>query len=71
MAINVKLFQSTKDFRLLCSGVEKYKLLITDAILKVCHVSLNPSMIVAHNEALKLTPHSKSILEKQYSKFQC
>ena len=37
-------------------GTKAYKLKITDAILKVCHISLDPKMIVAHNEALKFAP---------------
>ena len=39
------------------SGAENYKLKITSAVLKVCFVSLHPSVIVAHNEALKLAQH--------------
>ena len=38
------------------SGVENYKLKITSAILKVCFVSLHPTVIVAHNESLKISP---------------
>ena len=56
VAINLKLFQATDEFRLMRSGNENYKLKITSAILKVCHVSLHPSMIVAHNEALEISP---------------
>ena len=56
IAINLKLFQATDEFRLMRSGSENYKLKIKSAILKVCHVSLHPSMIVAHNEALELSP---------------
>ena len=56
VAINVKLFQAGNDFRLMRHGVKVYKLKILSAVLKVCHVGLNPSVIVAHNEALKLAP---------------
>ena len=38
------------------SGNENYKLKITSAMLKVCYVSLHPSMIVVHNEALEISP---------------
>ena len=38
------------------NGTKDYKLKITDAVLKVCHISLDPKMIVAHNEALKISP---------------
>ena len=37
------------------SGIGNNKLKITSATLKVCSVSLHPSMIVAHNEALKIS----------------
>ena len=56
VAINIKLFQSINDFRLMTSLEKKYKLKITDAIFKVCHVSVEPSMIVAHDEALQVSP---------------
>ena len=55
VSINFKFFQSTDPFRLLRNGTKAYKLKITDAILKVCHISLDPKMIVAHNEALKIS----------------
>ena len=38
------------------NGSKLYKLQIRSAVLKVCHVSLNPSLIIMHNESLKLTP---------------
>ena len=56
ISINFKFFQSTNPFTLLRNGTKAYKLKITDAILKVCHISLDPKMIVAHNEALKISP---------------
>ena len=37
-------------------GDKKYKIIITEAILKVCHVSLNPNVVVAHNEAIQISP---------------
>ena len=56
VAINVKLFQAGNYFKLMRNGVKVYKLKILSAVLKVCHVGLNPSVILAHNEALKLGP---------------
>ena len=56
VALNFKFFQSNDDFRLMSARDEKYKLKITDAVLKLCHVSLNPAMVVAHNEALDISP---------------
>ena len=37
-------------------GNKIYKLVITSAILKVCNASLNPALVLAHNEALRLGP---------------
>ena len=37
-------------------GDKKYKIIITEAILKVCDVSLNSNVIVAHNEAIQISP---------------
>ena len=48
-AISVKLFQAGNDFRLMQNSVKVYKLKILSAVLKVCHVGLNPSVILAHN----------------------
>ena len=53
VAINVKLFQAGNDFRLMRNGVKVYQLKLLSAVLKVCHLRLNPSVILAHNEALK------------------
>ena len=52
VAINIKLFHATDSFRLGASKNKKYKLVITNAILKVCQVTVNPSMILAHDQAL-------------------
>ena len=56
VAVSIKFFQASNEFRLIRFGDENYKLKITSAILKVCFVSLHPSVIVAHNEALKISP---------------
>ena len=56
VAVTLKFFQSFNEFRLMRDGKEKLRLKITEAILKVCYISLNPDMLVAHNEALKTSP---------------
>ena len=56
VGITLKLFQSSDDFRLMRHGTKIYKLVITSTVLKVCHVGLNPAMILAHNESLKMGP---------------
>ena len=54
--IGLKLFQSTDSFRIFAPDSEQYTVEITDAILKVCHLKLNPAVILAHNEQIKKTP---------------
>ena len=56
VSVNLKFFQSSNEFRLMRFGDENYKLKITSAVLKVCFVSLHPGVIVAHNDALKISP---------------
>ena len=56
VAVTLKFFQFFNEFRLMRYGKEKLRLKITEAILKVCYISLNPDMLVTHNEALKTSP---------------
>ena len=56
VGVTVKLFQASNAFRLMTHGTGNLKLKITTAILKVCKVSVNPNMPLAHNEALKSSP---------------
>ena len=37
-------------------GAKNYKLVITSAVWKVCCISLNPNMILPHDEDLKISP---------------
>ena len=56
VSVNLKLFQALNDFRLMRLGTKNYKLVITSAVWKVCYISLDPNMILAHDEALKISP---------------
>ena len=57
VSLNIKLFQANDNFRLLTPLEEKeYKLVITNAILKVCQVTVHPAMILAHDKTLSETP---------------
>ena len=56
VALNIKLFQASNSFRLMTPSDKKYKVVITNALLKVCQVSVNPSMILTHDQALSKTP---------------
>ena len=51
--VMVKLIPSSEAFTLMAKNDVKYRVIITDAALKVCYVKVNPSVILAHNEALK------------------
>ena len=54
VSVNLELFQSLNDFRLMRLGTKNYKLVITTAVLTVCYISLKPNLILAHDEALKI-----------------
>ena len=56
VSVNLMLLQSLNDFRLMRLGAKNYKLIISSAIWKVCYISVNPNMILAHDEALKISP---------------
>ena len=50
--IRIKLQPTSDAFRLMSSG-SGYKVIIMDAILKVCKVSVSPDVMVAHADMLK------------------
>ena len=69
LSINLKLWPSSKQFRLMAkdkSATEKadFKIKIMEATLKLCMVTVSPSIMTAHSQALDrspaLYPHSRS-----------
>ena len=56
VAVNIKLFQASNSFRLMSPSDKNYRVVITNAIFKVCQVGINPNMILAHDQALAKTP---------------
>ena len=56
VALNIKLFQAGNKFRLMSLLDHDYKVVITNALFKVCQVVINPAIILAHNQALSKTP---------------
>ena len=48
----IKMFPSNNSFATMSPSGTPYKLVITEASLKVCHAKMNPKIILAHNEAL-------------------
>ncbi len=65
--LNLKLWQNADSFRLMTELEEKYKVVITDAQLKVAVVKVNPSVIVSQANVLKeksaLYPYTRSIIK--------
>ena len=60
----IKMFPSNSSFVTMSPSGTPYKMVITEASLKVRHAKMNPKIILAHNEALNhgeaLYPHWKS-----------
>ena len=54
--ITVKLFQNDDSFRLFSADGSSYGVEIVDAVLKVCNVRVQPSVLVAQDEILLKTP---------------
>ena len=54
--IGVTLFQSDDDFRLFTLSGIKYEVEVTEAVLKVCHVRVNPVVMLSHNQRLLKSP---------------
>ena len=69
--ICVKLYPSSNPFRLMAAAAPAitYKVVITDAILKVYQVEVNPGKMVANNEALKIGPALYPIKQSQLKCF--
>lgn len=51
--VQVKLFQHDDAFRLLSANGARYGVEIVDAVFKVCHIQLKPSVLVAQDELLQ------------------
>ena len=52
----LKLFQSKHDFRLMSSVLERYKVIITEVMLKAAMVGIHPDILKSHARALKDKP---------------
>jgi hypothetical protein len=65
--IQIKLFPSLNPFRLMSNAADpKFTVDIDEVLMKVCHVTVNPNMIIVHNEMLDskdaIYPFWKSII---------
>lgn len=54
--VRIKLHQSGDSFRIIAGSKEEYELHVLDSKLYVCHVTVNPEVVVAQSEALKVQP---------------
>lgn len=53
---SIKLWPSKNEFRLMSDVAEaKYKVVITDAKLNLCHITVSPEIVMSQNEILKTT----------------
>ena len=68
--INIKLTQSPDAFRLM-SGTEgmNYKLMITDCVIQMCEITVNPDVILAHNKALSVSPAHYCYMNSDFKVF--
>lgn len=62
--INFKFWPSRDSFCLMSDNNKHYRVEVTEALLKVCYVKLNPVVLLAHNDTLQkqeaLYPYKKS-----------
>ena len=59
----LRLWQTKDSFRLM-SDIGECKVLITDAVLKVCKVDISPSVMATHNQIMKHTTTAKYPYER-------
>ena len=52
VAVKIVMSQTKNSFRLMRTGTENYKVLLTDMVLKVCKVLPSPGIITAHSQML-------------------
>ena len=57
VALQIKLWPSKQPFRLMTGdATQSYKVVIEDAVLKICYVNISPGVLVAHGERLRTMP---------------
>ncbi len=55
--VNVKLWPNKNDFCLMSAEADAdYRVRITDAVLKLCTVKVNPAVLIGHGEGLEKAP---------------
>jgi hypothetical protein len=56
LIVNIRMYPSRNSFRLMTGETEEYKVEITKAVYKVCQVEIDPSVLVAHDQAMEIRP---------------
>lgn len=54
--MDVKLYPNSDNFVLMGAAASKFSYEIEECVLKVCHVKVNPALVLAHAESLKKSP---------------
>ena len=67
--IGITLYQSDDVFRLFSPSGTPYEVEIVDAVLKVCHIRVNPAVVVSHSERLKKSPAIYSYWKSDFKTF--
>lgn len=70
VALTVKCWQSSDAFRLMSYKPNAaYKVLITDAVLKMAAITVNPDVILAHDRALRKAPALYPYLDSEFKSY--
>ena len=56
VTLDIKLYPSKEEFKLICGNLEKGKLVIEEIFFRVCKVSVSPEVRLGHAAALELSP---------------
>ena len=68
--VNIKLWPSSNEFKLMSSTLPKeHKIKITSAALKLCLVTVNPEIVVAHRDVMKSVPAVYPFLRSDFRTF--
>ena len=70
LSIAVKCWQSSDAFRLMSyKDSASYKVIITDAVLKMAAITVNPDVILAHDRALRKAPALYPYVDSEFKSF--
>ena len=69
--VDLKIFPNTDEFVLISNEPDggSYSFQIQECVLKVCQVTLNPALLVAHSEAIKTQPAIYNFMQSDVRAF--